>query len=94
MIAQVQFSYLLSRRSMWAFFRVELEALQNWEEYRTIDFVPRLQPIFSSGKPDKDVLIPSRPRKLSHPDISDNNKIPLEAYDLSSDGRTARDDSF
>eukprot|EP01125_Pyxidicula_operculata_P014005 TRINITY_DN4646_c0_g1_i1.p1 TRINITY_DN4646_c0_g1~~TRINITY_DN4646_c0_g1_i1.p1 ORF type:complete len:738 (+),score=71.60 TRINITY_DN4646_c0_g1_i1:42-2255(+) len=27
------------RRSMWAFFRVELEALENWEEYRTI-YIP------------------------------------------------------
>jgi hypothetical protein len=30
------------RRSLWAYFRVELEALMNWEQYRTIDYVPRL----------------------------------------------------
>lgn len=28
------------RRSLWAYFRVELESLVNWEQYRTVDFVP------------------------------------------------------
>jgi len=56
------------RRSVWAFFRVELEALQNWEEYRTIDFVPRLQPQTSGQQPDKAVSQPARTlkRRRSH----------------------------
>jgi len=32
----------ICRRIVWGYFRVELEALMNWENYRTMDFVPKL----------------------------------------------------
>jgi len=41
------------RRSVWAFFRVELEALENYEEYRTINIrAPRL-----SGRMNSDTSL-------------------------------------
>lgn len=65
------------RRSLWAFFRVELEALQNWEEYRTIDFVPRLKPVFSSGKADKEA--PTHDKRAFMVQKVSSYDIPLES---------------
>jgi len=67
------------RRSFWAYFRVELEAVANYEDYRTILVVPPLNTKVSEQPPAKETLRIIRRRRNRRNSDPTSSKSPLKS---------------